>query len=158
MYIDLRKLVPEWTHGRFTLDSAEYAGRLPQLGDLNSEILEQIYQGLRSEGGPEAARNYVRFVAKLEDLSASSFVVALERFAYSDFTEVNISQHASDRSELSSGDEMFTQGLISLNQFQNSGMPNQEDIKRASFSLKFMFVRSHHNELPEDEREAAFAF
>src|SRR3989338_2371038 len=72
--------VNQWTKGKFNFRASFYTGRDPNSGDLNSSILEDIYQGIRKEFGDQKAKNFARFVATLGDLSASAFIQAFENF------------------------------------------------------------------------------
>lgn len=51
-----------------------YSGRGATLMDLNSGILEMIYQGINNEYGEEAANNYVKMVDGIKVMSATTFL------------------------------------------------------------------------------------
>jgi hypothetical protein len=54
-----------------------YSGRGAILCDLNGKILEGIYQGILKEYGLKAAKNYVKMVADIKVLSATTFLEEL---------------------------------------------------------------------------------
>jgi len=54
-----------------------FSGRGATLTDLNSEILEKIYQGIEKEFGEKAASNYVKMVDGIKVLSATTFLQEL---------------------------------------------------------------------------------
>lgn len=58
-------------------DPSYYSGRGAIIGDLNSEILEKVYQGIKSEHGESAAKAYEKLVAAIPKLSATDFLVSL---------------------------------------------------------------------------------
>jgi hypothetical protein len=51
-----------------------FSGRGATLSDLNSDILEGIYQGLLEVIGKTAAKNFVVLVARFSSLSATAFL------------------------------------------------------------------------------------
>ena len=155
--MNLRNLVSNWTSGRFMLESGYYSGRPPSESDLNSEMLEGIYAGMKAEFGEHVASNFVRFVAKLRDLSASSFIVAFERFARNGWKEINITQLKGDRTELSAhGDALYGQAMGLLGMMLGNQV-GEAEISSRSRAIKSKFVSKHMSELPEDERKAALS-
>lgn len=54
-----------------------YSGRGATLSDLNSEILEKIYQEINHEYGEEASNNFVQMVSEIPKLSATDFLLTL---------------------------------------------------------------------------------
>lgn len=144
-----------WVDNRFSMRSGFYAGRPPSTTDLNSTILEMFYKGIKKDVGDEAAANFVRFVNKLKDLSASSFIVAFDRFWASECKTVDISQGANDRMTLSGHGRALegeTIGLIG-SMLGGGGNWSRDELESASWQIKSPFVRAHLSELPPDDRE-----
>jgi len=56
-----------------------YSGRGATMSDLNSDILEKIYQGIKEVHGGKAAGEYVKMVSKIPKLSATDFLLSLYR-------------------------------------------------------------------------------
>jgi hypothetical protein len=56
-----------------------YAGRGNSVRDLNSSILELLYQGIKKEIGPDAAKAFVNMVRDLKNTNAQSFLNELYR-------------------------------------------------------------------------------
>jgi hypothetical protein len=54
-----------------------YSGRGPILSDLNSSILEKIYQGIIANHGKKAGENFVLMIADMPKLSATDFLNTL---------------------------------------------------------------------------------
>jgi hypothetical protein len=54
-----------------------YSGRGATLSDLNSQILQGIYDGISKEFGEDADENYVKMVADIKVLSATTFLQEL---------------------------------------------------------------------------------
>jgi hypothetical protein len=56
-----------------------YSGRGAITSDLNSPILEKIYQGIEKQYGKKSANQYVKMVAKIPKLSATDFLLSLSK-------------------------------------------------------------------------------
>ena len=54
-----------------------YSGRGAILADLNSDILEKIYQGIDKEYGNKASKSFVNMVKEIPVLSATAFLLNL---------------------------------------------------------------------------------
>jgi hypothetical protein len=54
-----------------------YSGRGAITCDLNSKILEGIYQGIKKEFGENSAKNFVKMVADIKVISATTFLEEL---------------------------------------------------------------------------------
>lgn len=149
---NISDLVRTWTDGTFCMRSGYYAGRRPSEGDLGSRHLEMLYQGIRKDVGVEGAANFVRFVNKLDDLAASSFIVAFEQFWAEECKVIDISQKPGDRMRLDArGDALLSQGfgaIMSAMADRGSGM----DHRHLSLEVKARFIKDHLTEIPEDER------
>lgn len=64
-------------HAGISDDPGYYSGRSATLSDLNSEILEKIYQGIRANYGEDAGNNFIQMVDEMERLSATAFLQSL---------------------------------------------------------------------------------
>jgi len=151
--IDIGSAVSSWVDGRFLMRSGYYAGRGPKECDLNSKILEMFYTGLKKDVGAAAATNFVRFVNKLHDLSATSFIVAFEKFWWAGCTVTNIAQDKRDRVQLSgrgAGLEVEAFGAIAETLF-GGGRMDEYEISRVSNSIKRSFIEAHRAEIPAKE-------
>ena len=62
-----------------------YSGRGQSEGDLNSNNLEKIHDGLLNSFGAAPASNFVSLVAGVQELSATNFLRALEEFEFAGF-------------------------------------------------------------------------
>lgn len=142
-----------WLDGRFVMRSGFYAGRGPMRGDLNEVILEMFYAGILRDVGKKEAKNFVRFVNNLDDLSASAFIVAFERFWSTGCQEVKVEQDPEDGNALSGhgvGLQAEALGLIGATMFGRRRSPGQELAE--SNSIKAQFIAKHLEEIPKDER------
>ena len=54
-----------------------YSGRGAIMCDLNGSMLEGIYQGIKKEFGEEPAKNFVKMVADIKVISATTFLEEL---------------------------------------------------------------------------------
>lgn len=120
-------------------------------GDLGSNHLEMIYKGIKKDVGEREASNFVRFVNNLDDMAASAFIVAFERFWNQD-CEPEVGQHTSDRMRLDApGDALLGQALGAIASAFYSAQMSEEEYRQLSDQIKAPFVRDHFNEIPEDE-------
>lgn len=158
--IDLGPAVGRWTKDRFTMRSGYYAGRGPTSSDLDSSRLEGIYKGLKAEVSPEAATAFVRFVNKLDDLSASSFIVAFERFWRDGCKEIEIKQDRKDRVRCTGrGDVLEGEAFCAVAEtLFGGGRMSEHQVARASDRIKQQFIRGHRDEIPDDEKRQDHAF
>ncbi|XKT75288.1 MAG: hypothetical protein ACJKSS_00660 [Patescibacteria group bacterium UBA2103] len=155
--VDLVERVRDWAgskiSGGFHMRSGYYAGRPPSRGDINTAVLEGIYGGIKSEVGNSQARNFVIFVSNLEDMSGSSFVVALQNFLQSGCKSTGITQKASDRFAIDAhGDAAHVQAFGAIASALGSGVQGESEIRRASWNVKLEFLQKHWNEVPLDVR------
>lgn len=59
MSLSVHNAITVWTGGRMSGRSGYYAGRGPLSSDLNSDLLEQIYQGVKKDIGEAQAKALV---------------------------------------------------------------------------------------------------
>lgn len=71
-----------------------YSGRGATRSDLDSNILEGIYKGILKEFGKTAAKNYVKMVADIKVLSATTFLQELYQLQYNDWKYIKKEKHA----------------------------------------------------------------
>ena len=145
--IDLESAVPTWCKNQFIMRSGYYSGRGVKCCDLNSRHLEMIYSGIKSDVGETEAAAFVRFVARLTDLSASAFICAFQRWWYAGCPE-ETKQESSDRYTLSgwgAGLGVEAWGCIA----SAMSMGQHDD---SAYSVRGEFLRSHGQEIPEDAR------
>ncbi len=154
---ELYDFVSSWTRGKipggFCLDSGYYAGSPPNTGHLNSAVLEGIYQGLKSHLGLRQARNFVRFVNHLTDLSASSFITAFERFFRQGCMSAEIIQRRGDRTRITAhGDAAHAQAFAIVASALSGRRLSEEEIAERSEEIKRKFIADHLKEIPPQER------
>ena len=148
---DLIPIVHEWTKGRFVADAGYYAGRPPSKSDLNSDLLEMIYTGIKGEKGDEAAANFVQVVNNLDDLAASSFIVAFERFWSSGCTLRRIEQHADDRNTVTGyGAARDAQAFAVIFGALGGRRRSPEEDRLMSQEIKQPFVTRHFREIDDE--------
>ena len=151
-------LTSKWVRGKeiprgFILDSGYYAGRPPTPSDINTVVLKSFYEGLAQDVGMHAAVNFVRFVNKLDDLSASSFIVAFERFWASDCMAIQVVQDREDRIRVTvHGDVRDAQAFAVVAEALGSRRMSEENRLEASNAIKRDFIQKHLSEIPEGER------
>lgn len=67
-------IIWDYCQGRLNPKPDYYEGHGNNLRDLNSQILELVYQGVLAEKGATAAKAFVNMVKNLKDTSASQFL------------------------------------------------------------------------------------
>lgn len=154
---NLYTLVGEWTKGKipggFCFDSGYYAGRPPSTSDINTAVLEGFYDGLKKKAGEEAAANFVRFVNALQDMSASSFIVAFEAFFRSGCKVIDIKQRKSDRTRITEhGGAAESQAFAVMANALAGRHRSEEEICELSIRVKQEFITKHRKEIPPLER------
>ena len=150
--VTLLGLGERWYHGCFVLRSGAYAGRPPSLADLDSEILEMTYNGLHRDVGHVHSVHFVRMVNNLDDLSASSFIVAFERFWNGGCIDTAIYQEKVDRITLSARDDALTVEAMCTIASSFFHTMTESQIYNISWGIKRPFILTHLAEIPHDER------
>lgn len=80
MAMPARDIIYQYCEGKMSGRPEFYSGRGNNPGDLNSELLEKVYSGIKTENGDKAANSFVQMVAALTpDASATTFLVSLYR-------------------------------------------------------------------------------
>lgn len=74
--MDGREIISTYTKNKMSIRPEFFAGRGATTSDLNSELLELIYGGVKKEFGDEAAANFVQFVYDQDKLAATLFLNA----------------------------------------------------------------------------------
>lgn len=77
MTMKASEIVTRYTEGRMAARPEYYSGRGATISDLNSKLLEGIYQGILKEIGPGAADQFVLMVEDLDRVSATYFLNSL---------------------------------------------------------------------------------
>ncbi len=150
-----RDVVRAWTKGKLSFDSGHYAGRPASRDDLNSEILESIHAGIARDVGVEAAKNFTRMVNRLENFTASAFIVALERFAHAGYGPEPIPQEVGDGARLTGhGDAMVTQALWAVASAFGRGPATEENPEYSRMVIAGDFLHQHRQEIPKEEWRA----
>ena len=67
-------IIYDYCQGRLNPNPDYYEGHGNELRDLNSPILEMVYQGVLAEHGAGAAKAFVNMVKNLKDTNATSFL------------------------------------------------------------------------------------
>lgn len=72
-------IIWDYCQGRLNPNPDYYEGHGNELRDLNSQILEMVYEGVLKEHGALAAKAFVNMVKNLKDTNATSFLNELYR-------------------------------------------------------------------------------
>jgi plasmid maintenance system killer protein len=115
-----------------------YSGRGATLTDLNGEILEGIYKGIKKEFGEKAAKNFVKMVDGIKVISATTFLQELYALEWSKW---EYKEKEKDESgvyvDKINGEYNMAGGMFGM---INALTHNGSDDTRA---IKQRFVRSH---------------
>ncbi len=149
---DIEERVGVWTKGcvagGFGLNSGYYTGRGPSTSDINTKVLEGIYDGLKAEVSPQAAHNFVRLVDGLKDMSATLFILAFERFYRNGCKVIDTRQDPKDRDDIRTyGTEAEAQDFTVFARNFTRDAESQESIEQQSAVLKREFLLNHHHEV-----------
>lgn len=80
MPVSAEEIIDRYTNGKMSSRPGFYAGRGNTTTDLNSQLLEKIYEGIRTEIGQDAAKAFVNMVEHMvDDASATTFLITLKR-------------------------------------------------------------------------------
>lgn len=152
--MNVKKMVYNWVGHRFSMDSGYYAGRGPTRSDLNSDLLEKLYQGIRRDLGKEEAANFVRFVNNLDNLSASAFIVAFEKFLAKEGKVAHVTQELGDGTCLTGHGEALEGQAFSAVASVMFDKRSPEKLRQEHEGIKDIFIRIHEEEIPDEERKA----
>ncbi len=92
---ELEKLKEIIRNNRMSTRPEYYSGRGAILCDLDGKILEGIYQGILKEFGEKPASNFVKMVADIKVISATTFLQELYELFHRDWKFKKKRQHAS---------------------------------------------------------------
>lgn len=115
-----------------------YSGRGATMSDLNYKILEGIYQGIEKEFGAKAAKNYVKMVADIKVLSATTFLEELYMLFHNNWIYRNKKEHASGISIPKNEDGEYDErsalsGMFGMFAAMTSGNRDDTQMIRGSF-------------------------
>jgi hypothetical protein len=119
-----------------------YSGRGATLTDLNGNILEGIYKGIEKDFGVKAAKNFVKMVADIKVLSATTFLEELYSLFNSNWKYLVRKKHASGISIPKNKDGEYDEtsaisGMFGLMAAMTSG--GRDD----TMSIKGHFLSTH---------------
>jgi hypothetical protein len=125
----------------------------PRRAISTRHLLEMIYNGIKKDAGAEVASNFVRFVNKLDDLSASAFVVAFEQFAAKGGKVIDITQGDKDGIRVTGhGAARDAQAFAVIASALAGPKRTEGELRLAHYSVKHTFVQNHLKEIPAKER------
>lgn len=117
-----------------------YSGRGAITCDLNNMILGKLYEGIKKTFGDEAAKSFVCMVADIPVLSATEFLLALQRLEANDWVwragDANTSTKGIYAEDIGSAFGTIASVL--------GGMSDRDETE----AIRGSFLRSHENELP----------
>lgn len=108
-----------------------YSGRGAMVGDLNSEMLDQLHGGIVKEIGKKAGEQFLDMVANIDVLSATLFLNSLFALESNKWKWKKIKQvsRANDHIEITSSpepDAKFLSGMFSIGSWLGGGSMRDE--------------------------------
>ena len=91
----MEKLKDIIRNNRMSTRPEYYSGRGAILADLDSDILDGIHMGIEAEYGKSAAKNFIKMVADIKVLSATTFLEELYQLNYNGWKYSVKKTHAS---------------------------------------------------------------
>lgn len=130
---DLKEII---RNNRMSTRPEYFSGRGATISDLNSEILSGIHKGIKKEFGLKAAKAFVKMVANIKVLSATTFLQELYDL-YSrgwkvkpkklkDAPGIAIAKNEDGEYDLASG-------LFGVSEFLNNDKHNETSLIRGAF-------------------------
>lgn len=124
-----------------------YSGRGATMSDLDSNILEKMYQLIETHVGKDNADQFVRMVASIKVLSATDFLITLEGFVAQDFTWTNESR-TSDKNGVYA--DNFGSALATVAEvFGNRGQRRDD-----TMTIRSVFLAQHRDAVPNHKERA----
>lgn len=116
-----------------------YSGRGATISDLDGDILSGIHKGIEADYGKDAAHNFVKMVADIKVLSATTFLEELYQLFYNDWKYVEKENHASGITvpKDENGEYNMMAGMFGMMAAMTSS--GRDDTQR----IKGGFLRSH---------------
>lgn len=135
---NLEKLKDIIRNNRMSTRPEYYSGRGAILCDLDGRQLEGIYQDILKEFGEKPANNFVKMVADIKVISATTFLQELYELFYRDWKYKKKRQHASGISVEKNEDGTYNaeHGVLGI---MSSLFNNRDETQ----SIKRYFLLSH---------------
>lgn len=134
----MQKLYNIIRNNKMSIRPEYYSGRGATTSDLNYSILEGIYQEILKEYGEDAAKNFVKMVADIKVISATTFLLELYELFSCDWKYNKKEQHAHGVSVPKNEDGEYS-GFMGMIGVMNA-MHNTRDETRI---IKGSFLNSH---------------
>jgi hypothetical protein len=139
-----------------------YSGRGNTTTDLNSELLEKIYTGVKTENGDAAAKAFVNLVGQMQtDASATTFLTAFQRLDNAGWIfNKNLVPNNNQEADADAIAEQAQSGDVDNALFGMANMVFGGVVKEVSagqgFEIIGGFVRKHSDELAEPIKRIPF--
>lgn len=141
-----RQIVLVYTENRMSSRPDFYSGRGAILSDLDSDLLERIYKGVKNEIGNEAAENFVQMVADIKILSATCFLNTLYGLEVSKWVwkKSDRPDRAMDHIDLPHEHEgRFEAGMATIGAVLGGGLERDE-----THAIRGEFLQKHGKSVP----------
>jgi hypothetical protein len=135
-------IISQYTKNRMSPRPEYYSGRGAVRSDLNSDLLELIYAGVKQEAGDEAAANFVQFVCDFDKLAATTFLN--EFYAFCNCGCVYVPRKHSAIDELDPGPDNGSRDVVGFGMMMSamSGMMDRDETE----SIRNAFLAQHRGE------------
>lgn len=135
-----------------------YSGRGAILDDLNSDILEKIYLGIKKNYGKKQANAYAKMVEKIPKLSATDFLLSLYELEANKWNlkELNLKDKVGIYVDGPNDKAKIAVGFMTI-----AGCLHGDNARDETNSIKGQFLRKHdikskYNRVDENGNQYAF--
>jgi hypothetical protein len=135
--------------GRVNARASYYSGRGARAGDLPPATLDDVYAALVKNVNEGAAGQFVQMVADIPVLSATDFLLALERFEYAGWKWVP--EGAPDARGVHADDMGSAMGTVL--EALGSSLPGARKRDDDTIRIRGGFLKLHMDELREDQKK-----
>jgi hypothetical protein len=130
-----------------------YSGRGVILDDLNSGILEKIYQGIVGSFGKVAGESFITMVESMPKLTATDFLLTLHTLQSSNWVYNKPSVGAIEIGKNKDGEYDLCSGFAAI-----SGILFGDSKRDETYSIRGDFLRSHGRKEKEREKISSNGF
>lgn len=134
-------IISKYTKSKMSTRPEFYSGRGAVISDLNSEILEYIYEGVLKEKGKEAAKNFVNLVASIDVLSATGFLNIFYAWVNNGCPEPSDKIATSDIDLPTDDSNKYIAGMATI--FSKMSSHGRDD----TYMIRAEFCSSHRSEI-----------
>lgn len=148
MLMTAREIVTRYGERRLNNRPDYYSGRGAMMCDLNSALLEKLYQGILAEHGKPAAEEFVTMVERIDVLSATLFLNSLYELEARKWKWEKEPRRSRDAEHIEITDDprpaaQLASGMASILSWEGGGSTRDD-----TFMIRAEFLQKHGREQP----------